>query len=137
MRVTEEQKGLVKSTASVMKDHAKEITTKLYVRLFEEHPEFRNFFNQTNQNIGKQSAALALAVFYFAENIDNLEVMKGQMAHICSKHRSILVKREHYPIVGKYLLQALKDFLGDKATPELMAAWQVVYDLIAATFVKE
>ncbi|CAF4703813.1 unnamed protein product, partial [Rotaria sp. Silwood2] len=58
------------------------------------------------------------------------------MARVSSRHRAITVKPEHYPIVGKYLLQAIKEHMGDKATPELMAAWQAVYDLIAATFIK-
>jgi len=135
MGLTEEQKKLVKSTASIMKDHGKEITTKFYRTLFNEHPEFRNFFNQTNQKTGKQPIALAQTVYYFAEHLDNLEVLRPQMARVSSKHRAILVKPEHYPIVGKYLVQAIKDYFGDKATPELMAAWQALYDLIAETYI--
>jgi nitric oxide dioxygenase len=137
MTLTDEQKKLVKSTASIMKEHGKDITTKFYNTLFTEHPEFRNFFNQTNQKTGKQPMALAQTVYYFAEHLDNLEVMTPQMARISSKHRAILVKPEHYPIVGKYLIQSIKAYLGDKATPELMAAWQALYDLIASTFINE
>jgi len=137
MSLTAEQKKLVQSTASIMKQHGKEITTKFYSTMFAEHPEIRNFFNQTNQKTGKQPIALAQTVYYFAENLDNLEAMKPQMDRISSKHRAILVKPEHYPVVGKYLIQAIKEFLGDKATPELMAAWQALYDLIAATFMKQ
>jgi len=80
---------------------------------------------------------LAQTVYYFAQNLDNLDVMIPQMSRISSKHRAIQVKPEHYPIVGKYLIQAIKQYLGDKATPELMAAWQGLYDLIAATFIKQ
>jgi nitric oxide dioxygenase len=137
MGLTAEQKKLVQSTASIMKEHGKDITTKFYATLFNEHPEFRNFFNQTNQKTGKQPIALAQTVYYFAENLDNLEVMTPQMARISSKHRAILVKPEHYPIVGKYLMQAIKDYLGDKATPEMMAAWQALYNLIAETFINK
>ncbi|CAF1003976.1 unnamed protein product [Rotaria sp. Silwood1] len=136
MGLTEEQKKLVKANAHIMKEHGKEITTKFYNTMFKEQPEYRNFFNQTNQKTGKQPMALAQTVFYFVENIDNLDVMIPQMARISSKHRAITVKPEHYPAVGKYLLQAIKEHLGDQATPELMAAWQGVYDLIAATFIK-
>ncbi|CAF3612693.1 unnamed protein product [Rotaria sp. Silwood1] len=137
MGLTDEQKKLVKANAHIMKDHGKEITTKFYTTLFKEQPEYRNFFNQTNQKTGKQPMALAQTVFHFVENIDNLDVMIPQMSRISSKHRAITVKPEHYPTVGKYLMQAIKDFLGDKATPELMAAWQGVYDLIAETFISK
>jgi nitric oxide dioxygenase len=136
MGLTEEQKKLLKANAHILKDHGKEITTTFYNKLFKEQPEYRNFFNQTNQKTGKQPLALAQTVYYFVENLDNLDVMIPQMARISSKHRAITVKPEHYPTVGKYLMKAIKDYLGDKATPELMAAWQGVYDLIAETFIK-
>jgi nitric oxide dioxygenase len=137
MTLTAEQKTLLLPHVHIMKDNGKQITTKFYNTMFEEHPELRNFFNQTNQKTGKQPIALAQTVYYFAQNLDNLDAMTPQMSHISSKHRAILVKPEHYPIVGKYLLQAIKEFLGNKATPELMAAWQGLYDLIAATFIKQ
>jgi nitric oxide dioxygenase len=137
MTLTAEQKSLLLPHVSIMKDHGKEITKNFYNTMFEEHPELRNFFNQTNQKTGKQPIALAQTVYYFAKNLDNLDAMTPQMTHISSKHRAILVKPEHYPIVGKYLLKAIKEFLGDKATPELMAAWQGLYDLIAATFINK
>jgi nitric oxide dioxygenase len=136
MPLTDEQKNLLLPHVSIMKDNGKEITTKFYSKMFEEHPELRNFFNQTNQKTGKQPIALAQTVYYFAQNLDNLDVMIPQMARVSSKHRAILVKPEHYPIVGKYLIQAIKEYLGDKATPELMAAWQALYNLIASTFIK-
>jgi nitric oxide dioxygenase len=137
MTLTAEQKQLLLPHVHIMKDNGKQITTKFYNTMFEEHPELRNFFNQTNQKTGKQPIALAQTVYYFAQNLDNLDAMTPQMSRISSKHRAILVKPEHYPIVGKYLMQAIKEFLGDKATPELMAAWQGLYDLIAATFIKQ
>ena len=98
-----------------MKDHGKEITKKFYSTMFQEHPEIRNFFNETNQRTGKQPIALAQTVYYFAMNLDNLDVMMPQMSRISSKHRAVTVKPEHYPIVGKYLLLAMKEYLGDKA----------------------
>ncbi|CAF3336644.1 unnamed protein product [Rotaria sp. Silwood2] len=98
--------------------------------MFKEHPELRNFFNQTNQKTGKQPVALAQTVCYFVDNRDSLDVMIPQMRRVSSKHRTITVKPEHYPIVGKYLLQAIIKYMGDKATLELMAAWQAVYDMI-------
>lgn len=136
MSLTNEQKKLIQDHMSIMNDHGKEITTKFYSTMFQEHPEMRNFFNETNQKTGKQPMALAQTVYQFAKHLDNLDAMKPQMSRISSKHRAITVKPEHYPIVGKYLLQAIKEHLGSKATPEVMAAWQGLYDLIATTFMK-
>ena len=136
MTLTAEQKKLLQDNISVMKEHGKEITTNFYATMFKEQPEMRNFFNQTNQKTGKQPIALAQTICYFVDNLDNLNVMVPQMSRISSKHRAITVKPEHYPIVGKYLMKAIKEHMGEKATPELMAAWQAVYDLIAETFMK-
>jgi nitric oxide dioxygenase len=55
-----------------------------------------------------------------------------QIAH---KHRSLGIKAEHYPIVGKHLLLAIKDVLGDAATDEIIDAWGKAYNVIADAFI--
>jgi len=136
MSVTEEQKKLLKSTGAVLNEHGKEIMTKFYATLFKDHPEFRNFFNPTNLATGKQPEAFALTIFYFIENLDNLDAMKPQMSRLSSKHRAVGVKPDQYPTVGKYLLPAIKEYLGNKATPEVVAAWQALYSLMSSVFIK-
>ncbi|CAF0884576.1 unnamed protein product [Rotaria sordida] len=58
------------------------------------------------------------------------------MQRLSSKHRAVGVTPDQYPVVNKYLLQAIKENLGDKATPEVVAAWQALLDLMAQTFIK-
>jgi nitric oxide dioxygenase len=135
MPITEEQKTIVKSTAPVLKENGKEITSIFYKNMFADHPELLDFFNQTNQKIGTQPLALANTVYFAAENIDNLEVLLPQVKLIAHKHRALTVLPEHYPIVGKYLLDAIKEFLGDKSTQEILDAWAAAYDIIANIFI--
>lgn len=45
------------------------------------------------------------------------------LERIESKHVSLEVRPEHYPIVGNFLLGAIKETLGDAATPEILNAW--------------
>jgi nitric oxide dioxygenase len=135
MSITEEQKQIVKSTASILKENGKEITSIFYKHLFQDHPELLNLFNQTNQKIGTQPLALANTVYFAAENIDNLEVLMPQVQLIAYKHRALTVLPEHYPIVGKYLLHAIDEFLGDKATSKILDAWSAAYDIIASIFI--
>jgi len=47
------------------------------------------------------------------------------------KHVAHNVAKEHYEVVGKHLLQALADVLGDKATDEVMNAWKEAYWFLA------
>ena len=47
-----------------------------------------------------------------------------------------MIQPEHYPIVGKHLLVAIKDVLGDAATDEVIAAWAEAYGLLAEILIE-
>ncbi|MCC9024197.1 NO-inducible flavohemoprotein [Bacillus nakamurai] len=127
--------NIIKSTAPVLKTQGEDITGRFYNLMFQDHPELLNMFNQTNQKKQTQRAALANAVIAAAANIDQLEHIIPAVRQIGYKHTSIGVKPEHYPIVGKYLLLAIKDVLQDAATPDIMQAWEKAYGVIADAFI--
>ena len=52
------------------------------------------------------------------------------------KHRALHIQPEHYPIVGKHLLLAIKDVLGDAATDDILEAWAEAYGVIADIFIQ-
>ena len=43
---------------------------------------------------------------------------------------------EHYPIVGKHLLEAVAHVLGDAATDEIVEAWTEAYGVLANIFIE-
>ena len=51
MSITDEQKQIIKSTAPILKENGKEITSIFYKNLFQANPELLNLFNQTNQKL--------------------------------------------------------------------------------------
>lgn len=126
---------IVKSTVPVLEQHGKTITTVFYKNMFEAHPELLNIFNHANQSKGRQQTALANAVYAAAANIDNLGAILPAVIQISHKHRSLGILPEHYPIVGYHLLGAIKEVLGDAATPEIIAAWGEAYGVIADAFI--
>ncbi|WP_042463809.1 NO-inducible flavohemoprotein [Neobacillus dielmonensis] len=126
---------IIKSTVPVLEKHGEAITTKFYQLMFSNHPELLNIFNHVNQKQGRQQRALAGAVYAAAKYIDNLEVIIPVVQQINHKHRSLGIKPEHYPIVGKYLLMAIKEVLGEAATDEIIQAWEQAYGLIADVFI--
>lgn len=126
---------IVKSTVPVLEQHGEAITKHFYKIMFENHPELLNIFNQTHQKQGRQPRALANAVYAAAKYIDNLEVIVPVVKQIGHKHRSLNILPEHYPIVGKHLLLAIKDVLGDAATDEIIDAWAEAYGVIADVFI--
>ncbi|MGJ9383697.1 NO-inducible flavohemoprotein [Salipaludibacillus sp. CF4.18] len=127
---------IVKSTVPVLEEHGATITKRFYEMMFDNHPELLNIFNQTNQKKGTQPRALANTIYAAAQYIDNLEAIVPVVKQIAHKHRSLQIKPEHYPIVGKYLLLAIKDVLGDAATDDIIEAWGKAYGVIADVFIQ-
>ena len=126
---------IVKSTVPVLEQHGQTITTVFYKNMFEAHPELLNIFNQANQSQGRQQNALASLVYAAAANIDNLEAVLPAVVQVAHKHKSLNITPDQYPIVGFYLLGAIKEVLGDAATPEIIGAWGEAYEVIASVFI--
>ena len=123
-------KDIVKSTAPILQQHGETLTRHFYQRMFSHNPEVGPFFNPANQAEGTQQRALAGAICAYAANIDNLEVLGGAVELIANKHASLMVKPEHYPIVGENLLASIKEVLGDGATDQVIDAWAEAYGFL-------
>ena len=107
---------IVKATAPAVAAHAEAITRRFYTLMFTGNPETLAYFNPAHQHAGDQQRALAGAICAYAANIDNLAALGPAVELIAQKHCSLGIRPEHYPIVGKHLLVAIKDVLGDAAT---------------------
>ncbi|WP_321840635.1 NO-inducible flavohemoprotein [Paraburkholderia bannensis] len=129
--LTADQIARVKATAPVFAEHGPTITKHFYQRMFNAHPELKNLFNQTHQQSGSQPETLARAVYAYAANIDNLGALGGAVTHIAHKHASLNIRPEHYPIVGRHLLGAVVDVLGDAVDQPTLDAWTVAYEQLA------
>lgn len=127
--------AVIKSTVPVLEQYGEKITTRFYESMFSAHPELLNIFNHANQKQGRQQKALAGTVYAAAKYIDQLETIIPVVKQIAHKHRSLGIKPEHYPIVGKHLILAIKDVLGDAATDEILDAWTEAYGVIADAFI--
>ncbi|UED82037.1 NO-inducible flavohemoprotein [Lysinibacillus sp. CD3-6] len=127
--------NVIKSTVPVLEVHGLAITKTFYSNLFKDNPSLLNIFNHTNQTQGRQQGALANTVYAAAQHIDNLEPIVPVVVQIAHKHVSLGVLPEHYPIVGQYLLAAIKEVLGDAATDEIIEAWGKAYGVIADIFI--
>lgn len=123
--------AIVKSTAPILQEHGETLTRHFYQRMFTHNPEVAPFFNPANQTAGKQQRALAGAIAAYAANIDNLEVLGGAVELIAQKHASLMIKPEHYPIVGQNLLASIQEVLGEGATDEIIGAWAEAYGFLA------
>ncbi|WP_367160536.1 NO-inducible flavohemoprotein [Kozakia baliensis] len=120
----------IKATIPALEAHGVDITACMYRKLLSD-PQIAAMFNETDQQNGRQPRALAMAVLAYAKNIDNLGALGGAVERIAQKHTGLNVRPEQYPIVGKALLAAISETLGDAATPVIMDAWAKAYGLLA------
>ena len=125
----------IDASVPVLRAHGLAITTTFYRNLFDAHPELSNLFNMGNQASGAQQQSLASAVFAYAANIGNPAALGPVIHRIVHKHVSVGIRAEHYPIVGKHLLGAIAQTLGEAATAPLLAAWEEAYGALAALFI--
>ena len=137
--MTPETIKIVKSTAPVVKEKGKEITERMYEIAFNERPEYRRFFENTHMKSPeegrKQAAKLAASVYAYASHIDELEKLGNAVEQIAHAHVNTRLITEQYPVIGECLLAAMKDILGDAATPEVMEAWTEAYNSLADIFI--
>ena len=122
--------AIVKSTAPALQVHGLAITKRMYERLFED-AAIKAMFDQAAQTSGEQPKRLAAAIIAYASNIDKLQNLAAPVARMAARHVETGVKPEHYPYVADALLPAIKDVLGDAATPPVMAAWGEAYWFLA------
>jgi nitric oxide dioxygenase len=158
-RLSQSTIDTVRATAPVLAEHGVAIVTAMYRNMFRENPELKPYFNPANQSAGgektrasqieafrdqvlstsaapsRQVVSLAQAILAYANNIDNLAALTPAVRRIANKHASIHILPEHYPIVGKHVLGAIKEVLGDAATDPIIQAWGEAYGFLADIFI--
>ncbi|MFJ9843184.1 globin domain-containing protein [Kitasatospora sp. NPDC101155] len=125
---------VVEATLPVVGAAIGDITPRFYDRLFAAHPELlRDLFNRGNQANGTQRQALAGSIAAFASAlIANPDQRPDAMlARIAHKHVSVGIDNEQYKVVHEHLFAAIVEVLGAAVTPEVAAAWDEVYWLMA------
>lgn len=122
---------IVKEITPAVATNAEKITCCFYQRMFAGNPEVKAFFNQAHQESGGQQSALAGAICAYFTHIDDLEALGPAVELIAQKHCSLGVKPEHYPIVGKHLIDAIKEVMGEGATDDIIGAVAEAYGVLA------
>ncbi|HEU4403758.1 MAG TPA: NO-inducible flavohemoprotein [Polyangiaceae bacterium] len=129
--LSDQTKSLVRATVPALQQHGEAIARRFYDQMLREHPALRAFFNQAHQASGAQARALARAVVAYAQHLDRLEELAPLVTQVVQKHVSLGVLPEHYPVVGRCLLGAVADVLGEAATPDVLRAWGEAYGALA------
>ncbi|MEU3448740.1 globin domain-containing protein [Streptomyces thermolilacinus] len=133
-----ESAAMIRATLPAVGGALDEITTRFYTTMFADRPELLDgMFNRGNQASGVQRRALAGSIAAFAGALltDPGTRPDTLLARIAHKHVAVGVTDDQYTIVHKYLFGAMAEVLGDAVTPEVAAAWDEVYWLMAGALI--
>ncbi|WJZ03681.1 globin domain-containing protein [Corynebacterium freiburgense] len=137
--LSDEHAEVVRATLPAIGAHINEITPLFYQKMFAAHPELiSDTFNRGNQKQGDQQKALAASIAVFASMLVDPEAPDPveMLSRIGHKHVSLGIVEDQYPIVHKHLFEAIVEVLGDAVTPEVAAAWDAVYWIMADVLIQ-
>ncbi|WP_137725704.1 globin domain-containing protein [Prescottella subtropica] len=131
---------VIEATLPVVGEHLGRISEVFYRDLFDALPSLRtDLFNKTNQENGEQQKALAGSIAAFATLLitEDAPPIDQVMSRIAAKHASLGIVRMYYHLVHRALFRAIEEVLGDAVTPEVAAAWDEVYWLMADSLIAQ
>jgi nitric oxide dioxygenase len=138
--LSDKSRTVIEATLPVVAENIEEIATRFYAHLFGAHPELLDgTFNRGNQAEKTQQMALAGSVAVFASALVKTpeQVPEHLLARIAHKHASLGITPAQYDVVHDNLFWAIADVLGDAVTPEVAAAWDEVYWLMAYALINQ
>jgi nitric oxide dioxygenase len=138
--LSDRSRPVIEATLPVVADNIEEIATRFYAHLFDEHPQLLDgVFNRGNQAERTQQMALAGSVAVFASSLLKVpeQLPEHLLSRIAHKHASLGITPAQYDVVHDNLFWAIVDVLGDAVTPEVAAAWDEVYWLMAYALINQ
>ncbi len=138
--LSDRSRPVIEATLPVVADNIQEIARRFYAHLFEQHPQLNDgVFNRGNQAEGSQQVALAGSVAVFASALVKTpeQLPEHLLSRIAHKHASLGITPAQYDVVHDNLFWAIVDVLGDAVTPEVAAAWDEVYWLMAWALINQ
>jgi nitric oxide dioxygenase len=138
--LSDRSRPVIEATLPVVADNIRAIAQRFYEHLLGEHPELLDgVFNRGNQAQGTQQVALAGSVAAFASALVKTpeQLPEQLLSRIAHKHVSLSIRPDQYAVVHEHLFRAIVEVLGAAVTPQVAAAWEEVYWLMAYALIHQ
>jgi methyl-accepting chemotaxis protein len=94
---------------------------RFYEKLFADFPEVRPLFGRTD--LADQRRMLIQMLTIVMRSLEQPAVLSRVLGELGARHVDYGVREEHYPLVARTLMGALREFAGEAWTDEFNTAW--------------
>jgi hemoglobin-like flavoprotein len=131
--MTEKQIQLVQQSWECVKPVAKQAGLSFYDKLFTAAPGVRHLFKE---NSSEQAGKLVTMLGFVVAKLNKLEDILADVQKLGARHNQYGAKPEHYDVVGRCLIETLKEGLGDKWNDETEEAWLFAFTVVKTVMIK-
>lgn len=134
MTTDEQRIVLVETSFLKIRKNKDTFAQTFYENLFVSSPELKPLFQQTDMK--KQNEKLYGSLVLLVENLRDPETLASVLVPLGEKHKGYGAIKEHYPLVGGALIEALKTYIGKDWTPAVEQAWGTTYGAVVEMMLK-
>ncbi len=128
--INEEQKRLVQASFAKLEPTANQVAEMFYDRLFALDPTVEPLFNG---DMHTQARKLMTMIKTAVNGLDRLDTIIPAVEELGRRHETYRVEDSHYNTVGTALMWTLEQNLRQDFTPDVKAAWNAVYSILATS----
>ena len=125
--------ALLRESFALVADDSDRVVSHFYALVFTEYPALRDMFPPMMDAHRDRMFQALVRIVHQAEHCDGLAAYLRQLGR---EHRKFGARPEHYDMVWRCLVSALKRYAGTAWTPDMDAAWLAAYRLIAGKMIE-
>lgn len=108
------------------------VSTSFYARLFALAPHVRPLFQE---DMTEQRIKLMMTLSFVVGHLDKLDLLLPEAVELARRHVRYGARDEHYAVVGRALIETLREALGSRFTPEVERAWAAAYTALSGAMI--
>ena len=125
--------ALIRESFALVADDSDRVVSHFYATLFTEYPALRDMFPPM---MDAQRDRLFQALARVVGQAEHPDTLADYLRQLGRDHRKFGAQPEHYDVLWRCLISALKRYAGSAWIPDMDTAWLAAYQLIAGTMIE-
>jgi hemoglobin-like flavoprotein len=119
---------LLERSFEAIKQHNAQFSEQFYMNLFNDSPEVKPLF--ANTNMKEQGDHLYKSLLLVICNLRKEDVLSNTLKGLGTRHVKYGILPNHYPMVGSALLKTFENIIGTGWSAEVKQAWVDAYGAV-------